>query len=59
MFPAEVDRPAAKPLGLTWGHEGEEGICACRSLGPEHPRPHPGQGHGSVTAMQMPGRDEG
>ena len=21
MFPAEVDRPAARPLGLTWGHE--------------------------------------
>ena len=31
MFPAEVDRPAARPLGLTQGHEGEEGIQASRS----------------------------
>lgn len=43
MFPAEVDRPAVRPMGLTWGHEGEGALGAGRSLG-----------LGQVTAMQVP-----
>lgn len=62
MFPAEVDWPAARPLGLTWGRKGGGGSwnqcwqraqARCPLLTPSSSRTGPGPGDGSAGA---PGR---